>query len=314
MHSGSTFIGYGVKIRTSKNDGTDIAVALEAGAQAWFFGCDFDRSKVDLGGNGHIYDFAGGSDTSGTTTLLARMTATRAGNLDYLDATISSRMATFTYATPPSKTDISAQVASDLATAHGSGSWTTANLPTDYQQRDVAVTLPAAPTGYGGTISDEQIATIAADIAVYPSIAAMAAKVAGFTTAPIAAVSPMTTDVDIDLTQYDDYMESNGRVLYWANADGSWAGGNLHDATIIFTAKDSGGVVTLAKPADAFAETAPQAIHLELIAAESGLFTRVGKQYTYQILIVKAGFRETRIEGSIIVSESYSVPSVPAEE
>ena len=37
-----------------------------------------------------------GADTAGTTTLLARLTATRAGLLDNLDAAVSSRMATFT--------------------------------------------------------------------------------------------------------------------------------------------------------------------------------------------------------------------------
>jgi hypothetical protein len=40
-----------------------------------------------------------GADTSGTTTLLARLTSTRAGNLDSLDAAISSRMASFTLPT-----------------------------------------------------------------------------------------------------------------------------------------------------------------------------------------------------------------------
>jgi hypothetical protein len=41
-----------------------------------------------------------GADTSGTTTLLSRLTSTRAGLLDHLDADISSRMATFSYTAP----------------------------------------------------------------------------------------------------------------------------------------------------------------------------------------------------------------------
>ncbi|TPI13863.1 hypothetical protein [Mesorhizobium sp. B4-1-1] len=41
-----------------------------------------------------------GADTAGTTTLLARLTAIRAGLLDHLDADISSRMATFSYTAP----------------------------------------------------------------------------------------------------------------------------------------------------------------------------------------------------------------------
>ena len=39
------------------------------------------------------------SDSSGVTTLLTRVTSTRAGNLDYLDAAITSRMATYTQPT-----------------------------------------------------------------------------------------------------------------------------------------------------------------------------------------------------------------------
>lgn len=47
-----------------------------------------------LNGKGDWSTYAGG-DTSGTTTLLARLTAGRATNLDNLDAAVSGRMATF---------------------------------------------------------------------------------------------------------------------------------------------------------------------------------------------------------------------------
>lgn len=48
--------------------------------------------------------YAGG-DTSGTTTLLSRLTSTRAGNLDNLDAAVSTRLATGSY-TAPDNADI----------------------------------------------------------------------------------------------------------------------------------------------------------------------------------------------------------------
>lgn len=50
--------------------------------------------------------YAGG-DTSGTTTLLTRLTSTRAGLLDHLDADISSRLASGSY-TAPDNTSITA--------------------------------------------------------------------------------------------------------------------------------------------------------------------------------------------------------------
>lgn len=43
-----------------------------------------------------------------------------------LNAQVSSRLATASYTSPPSASTISSQVAADLATAHGAGSWSTA--------------------------------------------------------------------------------------------------------------------------------------------------------------------------------------------
>jgi hypothetical protein len=144
-----------------------------------------------------------GTDTPGTGTLLARLTAGRATALDNLDATITSRMATFTYLPPDNTTlgylanlltgDHSAFTAIALANAPTGGGgggldqagvqaaldaqgYTAARaayldvavssrlaaidytaptaFPADYQQRGVAVTLPAAPAGYGGAPAD----------------------------------------------------------------------------------------------------------------------------------------------------------------
>ncbi len=84
-----------------------------------------------------------GADTAGTTTLLSRLTSTRAGLLDHLDQDISSRMATFSYTAPDnaSITAIKGKTdnlppdpadASDIATAltslasHGDTNWSTA--------------------------------------------------------------------------------------------------------------------------------------------------------------------------------------------
>jgi hypothetical protein len=60
--------------------------------------------------------YAGG-DTSGTTTLLSRLTSTRAGLLDNLDAAISSRLATAGYTSPPSAATIAAAVWDYLTSA-----------------------------------------------------------------------------------------------------------------------------------------------------------------------------------------------------
>jgi hypothetical protein len=51
-----------------------------------------------------------GADTSGTTTLLSRLTSGRAGNLDNLDAAVSTRLASSGYTAPPSVGDIATAV------------------------------------------------------------------------------------------------------------------------------------------------------------------------------------------------------------
>jgi hypothetical protein len=51
-----------------------------------------------------------GADTAGTTTLLSRLTATRATAIDNLDATVSSRLATAGYTAPPSVAAIRGEI------------------------------------------------------------------------------------------------------------------------------------------------------------------------------------------------------------
>lgn len=66
------------------------------------------------------------STATWTNTLATNIGTTNTAVAATLDATISSRLASASYSSPPSAATISAQVAADLLTAHGSGSWTTA--------------------------------------------------------------------------------------------------------------------------------------------------------------------------------------------
>lgn len=64
-----------------------------------------------------------GSDTAGTTTMLSRLTSTRATNLDNLDTPVSSRLPTSSYVIPPTTTEISSSVwAATTRTLTGFGS------------------------------------------------------------------------------------------------------------------------------------------------------------------------------------------------
>lgn len=86
------------------------------------------------------------SDSSGITTLLSRLTGTRAGLLDNLDAAISSRNAT----TPPTVGAIVAQITTD----HGAGS---------YVRNTEPPTIPQIIVAAGGLTSETVAALEAAD-------------------------------------------------------------------------------------------------------------------------------------------------------
>lgn len=77
-------------------------------------------------------------------------TTARAAKLDNLDVAISTRMATFSYTAPPTAAAIAAVILltpAHLLATDVSGNVAANNLPSDYQQRAVAVTLPGAPGG-----------------------------------------------------------------------------------------------------------------------------------------------------------------------
>jgi hypothetical protein len=88
--------------------------------------------------------YAGG-DTSGTTTLLGRLTSGRAGNLDNLDATMSSRLASSGYTAPPSASSIATAVWANATRTLTAVAYTTSDIAT-------AVWAAATRTVTGGTV------------------------------------------------------------------------------------------------------------------------------------------------------------------
>jgi hypothetical protein len=100
--------------------------------------------KLDIDGTISSRSTYAGADTSGTTTLLARLTSTRAGLLDNLDAAVSSRLATSGY-TAPDNTDAAAAASN------------TTNLPALLENasgyRFTNHALMQAPSASGPTLS-----------------------------------------------------------------------------------------------------------------------------------------------------------------
>jgi hypothetical protein len=92
-----------------------------------------------------------GADTTGTATLLARLTAQRATNLDNLDAAVTSRLAASAYTVAPAAATVATQVDATLTAAHGAGSWLTGSGSGGGSSGDGSVRVDHA---YGATAGD----------------------------------------------------------------------------------------------------------------------------------------------------------------
>lgn len=88
--------------------------------------------------------YAGG-DTTGTTTLLGRLTSGRASNLDNLDQTVSSRLAASGYTAPPSAASVASAVWASATRTLTAAVYTTSDIAS-------AVWANAARTVTGGTV------------------------------------------------------------------------------------------------------------------------------------------------------------------
>ena len=119
-----------------------------------------------------------GADTSGTTTLLSRLTSGRASGLDNLDATVSSRLAASSYTAPPSASSIATAVWANATRTLTAAVYTTSDIAS-------AVWAAATRTVTGGTVDT------ASNV---PSASAVAAAVWS------AATRTLTTAIDNSAT------------------------------------------------------------------------------------------------------------------
>lgn len=114
-------------------------LVVGSNASTTFSGSGLVLSAMSIGGVGNISQTGDSFARIGLAGVaLTNLGDTRIANLD---ATVSSRLPTSGYTTPPSASTISTQVSSDLAIAHGVGTWTTA---TGFATSAQAVKLLAA--------------------------------------------------------------------------------------------------------------------------------------------------------------------------
>lgn len=241
--------------------------------------------------------YAGG-DTAGTTTLLSRLTALRAGYLDYLDAAISSRLAAAGYTAPPSAADNADAVWGEALAGHaGAGSagaaLSAATAPTAAAVADAV--WDEATSGHAGAGTTGAALTSASSAgdpwstalpgsytagqagyimsAMQTDEAAIKAKTDLISTGAITVTSPVASDgTTVTTYQGDDYDDAHGREIAFTVATPDLTG-----ATVVLHVGDLDVTCTLA---DAGLST--QHFYAELTAVESATLT--GSSYTYSVV------------------------------
>lgn len=190
-------------------------------------------------------------DPTGVTTLLARLSATRAGYLDRLDATVSSR-SSHTAADVNAQCDqaiadarLNQLLATSLASAPVSGS-----LFADLTENDAGVrrftanSLEQAPAGEGGggeNFSANERDAIKTILGVEDDDATPATPTAGvlalirertdlIRAGRVQVTAPVVKEGSIDIVAGDDYFAADNRSLDWTDPGGAWP--DLEDAVV----------------------------------------------------------------------------------
>ena len=272
--------------------------------------------------------YAGG-DTSGTTTLLARLTATRAGLLDNLDAAISTRMATFSYTSPPAASAIVTSIMTDLLSSSDfSTAGSFGKLIKDYL--DVAVSSRLATSGYtvpptaaqnrqemdtnstqlsaikGKT--DSMTFTIASHIdatATVDTATIAAAVIAGIGSNGVTVQSPVITTnsstglpVRIEIVQGMDYSNTDGTqitlTMTGMGSYPSWTSGTVYLDIDCGTTLSKAGTITTATGST-------RVVRFDLTASETALFTDTTE--TRKEIVSDVGWFDVRV----VLSDSARV-------
>jgi hypothetical protein len=187
-----------------------------------------------------------------------------------------------------------------LDAAHYSGKYPSDILDNVSIQSDATVDTTALVSGLlSETVNSTTYNTTDTFGWLLNKIRNIATKVGLMVSSPIAAITPVQDNLDIDLVQYDDYTVANGRSLYWTNSDGSWSAGDITSSTVDLHIADTINTLILSKTGIITYATAPQRVDVELLSAETALLTRAGEVYKYQLVISSTGDRETVVAGKI---------------
>jgi len=304
----------GIAVRNSQfstdgsYDAIDRALLLDSNSQGYFSNCLFSAMKTDAGDK---LLSAISADSPGVVfedcLFVAISThADHSGDVEGVHNTsLSTTCINCTVYTSTAGAGMAYDLNADSGTIAFSGHYDDAK--TNGTIADIAADIVAAELAtYDGPTNTEMLAAHTATDAL---LALIKAKTNLITTANVTAASAVTTALDIELVQYDDYLDANSKALTWSNTSGDWFAGDLTDASVALTLTAAhDGKVMLTKAGSVVTATGTQEVSVELTAANTALFTKPGKQYKYQLLLTKATYRETEVTGDVKVTLTNNAP------
>lgn len=234
----------------------------------------------------------GGGDTAGTTTLLGRLTATRATGLDNLDAAVSTRLPTASYTGAPSSAVVAAAVWDLVTTGHtGAGTFGAAMNAAGSAGDPLATLVPGAygvgTAGYRlGTFLDTNVGSrsshTAADVwgvatrtlSAFGFTVTLAAGQPNYAPAKAGDAMTLTTAAEdaVAVAAADEVTLAHGAGSYARNTEPDNASAAATLARVNLLSLDGTGRVTLA-PAGLDAVTVEAGVNarqaLAVIASEA---------------------------------------------
>lgn len=233
-----------------------------------------------------------GADTAGTATLLSRLTAGRAGNLDFLDTSIAGLPAAVAAAVWAAATRTLSSV-----TAIVSGVWNEATA--GHQTAGTTGKALTDGIGGGGGGGGDPWATELDGSYSGDEAGAIVLGIKGKTdqlgAVSVTVRSPVATTGSLALFVGNDYFNVDGRALDWTETAGGWP--DLTGATIQLQV-DPGPNPTLEKTGSVVtAGAAPQQVRVELAAADTNML-RVGA-FNYELVgTLPSGHKVTLAAGN----------------
>lgn len=208
------------------------------------------------------------------------------------------------------KTGDAAQITAKITKDYGSATAVTDTNPTEIEDgyyifdlakaetnADILLILPESSTG------DIQVIGVPSTQTTVAYAIKTATDQIG--SADITVSSPIATDGDITLHQYDDYNNNESRSLEWTNSDGDWGPDDITDATVEFVIRDSNGVVKLTADGEVVTPTGTQKVRVELTNEETDVLDyKTTYEYQLRLILDTSERQETIAIGSVAVTTS----------